>query len=100
MSASGPIEMQVHECYSTEGPIALAAKLLASTSKDCLDQVECGSEVICTTEPDFFILGAKSFGRSSQFLFQTGLLQIRDAFRRIGGRAELDLYATIRRGSA
>lgn len=90
-------ELQVHECYATEGPIALAVKLLASTRHDCLDQIDFGDDALCTTEPDFFILGAKSFGRSSQFLFQTGLLQIRDAFRRIGGRAELDLYATIRR---
>jgi hypothetical protein len=46
-------------------------------------------------EPNFYILGSKSFGRSSQFLYSLGLQQIRELFTLIGERKGLDLYSTI-----
>jgi hypothetical protein len=46
------------------------------------------------TEPHFYVLGAKSLGRDSQFVFAQGLDQIRDLFAILGGRDDLDLYAT------
>lgn len=92
-------ELQFHECYATEGPMRLAAQLLAESSSDCLKQPEFSADSLCTTEPNFFILGSKSFGRSSRFLIRTGLNQIRHAFAKIGQREGLDLYATIRRQS-
>jgi hypothetical protein len=80
-------------------------KLLADTNKnapaDCLDQVSAGPEALLTPEPDFYVLGAKSYGRSSRFLIAAGLEQIRDLFTIIGDRADLDLYhATARPGGA
>ena len=45
-------------------------------------------------EPDFYVLGAKSYGRRSDFFYWEGLLQIRDLFTRLGDRADLDLYAS------
>lgn len=45
-------------------------------------------------EPNFYLLGAKSYGRDSGFLMTAGYRQIRDLFALIGGRATLDLYAT------
>jgi len=45
-----------------------------------------------TAEPNFFVLGAKSFGRNSQFLMKTGFEQVRDVFALITGKADLDLY--------
>jgi hypothetical protein len=48
----------------------------------------------CKAEPHFYVLGAKSLGRNSQFLVAIGLDQIRDLFALIGGRSDLDLYAT------
>jgi hypothetical protein len=48
-------------------------------------------------EPNFYILGAKSYGRRSDFLVSLGLAQIRDVFAIIGDRASLDLYATAPR---
>ena len=45
-------------------------------------------------EPDFYVLGAKSYGRRSDFFYWKGLLQIRDLFTRLGDRTELDLYAS------
>jgi thioredoxin reductase len=47
-------------------------------------------------EPNFYILGHKSQGRSGNFFFQDGLVQIRDVFQIIGDRDTLDLYATAR----
>ena len=44
-------------------------------------------------EPNFYVLGAKSYGRRSDFLFQDGLKQIRETFAIIGDRPNLDLYA-------
>jgi thioredoxin reductase len=88
-------ELQVHECYATSGPIKLAAALIGS-SADCLDQCSPGPQTLMNPEPDFFILGSKSFGRNSKFLLRFGLEQIRDVFTLIVGRAELDLYRTVK----
>jgi hypothetical protein len=46
-------------------------------------------------EPDFYILGAKSYGRDSRFLIADGLRQVRDLFTIIGDREDLDLYASL-----
>jgi thioredoxin reductase len=92
-------ELQVHECYASGGPMKLAAQLLARSNKngtiDCLDQTSCGPESLLNPEPNFYILGSKSYGRGSQFLLTTGLEQIRDLFTIISGRKDLNLYATM-----
>lgn len=53
-----------------------------------------GPTTLMQPEPDFYLLGAKSAGPNSDFLFSTGLEQIRELFAVIGDRAELNLYAT------
>ncbi|MBI5761406.1 MAG: NAD(P)-binding domain-containing protein [Planctomycetales bacterium] len=74
-------ELQVHECYATQGPIRLAAALLGErTSADCLSQSSHGASALTNPEPGFFILGAKSYGRDSRFLMRVGLEQVRDVF--------------------
>ena len=88
-------ELQVHECYASEGPIKLAGELLRNRSADCLDQTSSGPESLLNPEPNFFILGSKSYGRGSQFLFSLGLHQIRDLFTIICGRRDLDLYQSV-----
>ncbi len=92
-------ELQVHECYASGGPMKLAAQLLAQTgdSGDCLDQTSCGAESLLNPEPNFYLLGSKSYGRNTQFLLSIGLEQIRDLFTLIGEREDLDLYATALR---
>ena len=87
-------ELLVHECYATHGPMKLSAALLGQPSGDCLDQRGCGPHSLLSPEPNFFILGSKSYGRKSNFLFATGLEQIRDVFSILGDRPNLDLYAT------
>jgi len=73
-------ELQVHECYASQGPMKLSAALLGEQSADCLDQGGFGAGVLSNPEPGFFILGAKSYGRDSRFLIKIGLEQIRDVF--------------------
>ncbi|MDH3719213.1 MAG: hypothetical protein OES79_13930, partial [Planctomycetota bacterium] len=84
-------ELQVHLCYATDGPMKLAAAL-SGNSADCLDQVGGGPESLLTSEPNFYVLGSKSYGRNSKFLISIGLQQIRDLFTIIGDREDLDLY--------
>ena len=87
-------ELQIHECYATGGPMKLAAALQGSSSGDCMAQISHGPQSLINPEPDFYILGAKSYGRNSNFLVSVGLEQIRDLFTIIGDREDLDLYKT------
>lgn len=100
-------ELHVHQCYASGGPMKLAAALAAArrdgatpeactpgSTGDCLDQRSAGPEALLTTEPNFYILGAKSYGRDPRFLISVGLEQIRELFTLIGGREDLNLYAT------
>ena len=88
-------ELQVHRCYASEGPMKLAASLLQDGASDCLDQKGHGPDTLITTEPDFYVLGGKSYGRNSNFLLGIGHDQIRDVFTLIGERNDLDLYRTM-----
>lgn len=76
-------ELQFHVCWGTEGPMKLAAALLASSGAggDCLDQPAQGSEALLSPEPRFFVLGNKSYGRRSDFLLKIGHAQVRDALQ-------------------
>lgn len=81
-------QLQVHECYATAGPMNLAAALLgAGGGGDCLAQPSPGPEALRNPEPGFFLLGAKSYGRNSQFLLQTGWSQVDDVFALLDGEA-------------
>ncbi len=77
-------ELQVHLCYASEGPMALASAILAAQSRTpgavqgCLGQVPHGPETLKNPEPDFYILGAKSYGRNPNFLLTLGHRQVQD----------------------
>jgi hypothetical protein len=85
-------ELQVHLCYASEGPMALAAALLKQPGADCLKVGAQGAETLRTPEPNFYILGVKSYGRGSNFLMRTGFEQIREVFTLITGKKNLNLY--------
>ncbi len=68
-------DLQAHLCYATEGPMDLAATLIGG-SGDCLDQSSDGVETLTHPEPDFFVLGSKSYGRNSSFLLKVGFEQV------------------------
>lgn len=69
-------ELQIHQCYASNGPMKLAATLLGA-SGDCLQQVSAGSDSLKNPEPGFFILGSKSYGRNSAFLLKIGHEQVK-----------------------
>lgn len=73
--------LQVHECYASRGPMKLSAALLGATgdSTDCLSVPAFGPDVLQNPEPNFFILGIKSYGKNPAFLLRTGYEQVRDA---------------------
>jgi hypothetical protein len=73
-------QLQVHECYAMAGPMKLATALLGGGGGGCLAHASHGPDTLLNPEPDFFILGAKSYGRNSQFLLRIGWNQIDDAF--------------------
>ena len=76
-------ELQIHECYATRAPYQLAAALLGSGAGDCLTTPSFGADVLSSPEPDFYILGHKSYGRSSHFLLQTGYQQVADVVEKL-----------------
>ncbi len=73
-------QLQVHECYATEGPITLAATLLGSAGGDCLAQTSAGVDVLRNPEPYFYVLGSKSYGRNNTFLLRVGFEQVAEVF--------------------
>ncbi|MCI0681708.1 MAG: NAD(P)/FAD-dependent oxidoreductase [Gemmataceae bacterium] len=85
-------ELQVHECYASLGPMKLAAALAGSKGHDCTKQTAQGPDTLRNPEPNFYVLGAKSYGRNSNFLMRVGFEQVREAFTIITGDAKLDLY--------
>ena len=71
-------ELQFHECYASMGPMNLAT--LVKQARDGLDIPSQGITTLHNPEPQFFVLGAKSYGRISNFLLRTGFEQVREVF--------------------
>jgi len=72
-------QLQVHECYASAAPMGLSAALLAAAGDgpaDCLAQESVGVDVLRSPEPNFFVLGMKSYGRNSSFLLRIGYEQV------------------------
>jgi len=78
-------ELQVHTCYASDGPMKLAQSLLAAkiamegdpaAAGDCLSQAAPGKETLLNPEPNFYVLGMKSYGRNSTFLMRVGYEQV------------------------
>lgn len=85
-------ELQVHECYASFGPMKLAGALQGTRGGDCMTQTTHGADMLRSPEPNFYILGCKSYGRSSSFLLKVGFEQVREAFTLIMGQTDLNLY--------
>ena len=87
-------ELQMHECYASMGPMKLSAALLGSSSADCLANDFHGVDVLTNPEPNFFVLGSKSYGKNSNFLIRIGLEQVREIFSSIEKTSAVDQYAS------
>jgi len=81
-------QLQVHECYATAAPINLSAALLGAAGGDCLQQESHGVDVLRNPEPNFFILGSKSYGRVNQFLMRVGWEQVDEIFSALASPVE------------
>jgi thioredoxin reductase len=84
-------ELQVHECYASMAPMRLAAEVLNDGAAGRLSQSR-SAETLRNPEPNFYILGAKSYGKHPNFLIRLGLEQVRDVYALIQGRLDLNLY--------
>jgi thioredoxin reductase len=51
-----------------------------------------GSGILRMPEPNYYVLGAKSYGRNSQFLLRNGFEQVREVFALIAGKPDLNLF--------
>ncbi len=71
-------ELQVHECFASLAPMKLGAKLLEFRGQDSPKTAD--AELLRNPEPNFFVLGAKSYGRHSNFLLRAGFEQVRAVF--------------------
>jgi thioredoxin reductase len=49
-------------------------------------------QLLETGEPNFFVLGIKSYGRDAGFLMHNGFRQVRDVYKLLSGDMALDLY--------
>jgi thioredoxin reductase len=85
-------ELQIHECYASLGPMNLAAALSKHGSGDCLTIPAQGPATLRNPEPNFYLIGMKSYGRNPHFLLKTGFEQVRDVFTLITGKSDLNLY--------
>jgi len=84
-------ELQIKECPYTLAPTRCAAAL-QDAKREAGKPLEKEADLLRNPEPNFYVLGAKSFGRDSHFLLKNGFGQIRDAFALITGNSALDLY--------
>ena len=88
-------ELQVEESAYSGAPRCMSVALHEFQRLAVMTEPRIEPHQLVTPEPDFYVLGAKSYGRDSRFLIAHGLQQIRALFTLIGDRADLDLYATM-----
>jgi len=73
--------LQVHECYATGAPMKLAARLMETGGGDCLDRPPTEGDALVNPEPNFFIVGNKSYGSDPTFLLANGFSQVAQVAR-------------------
>jgi hypothetical protein len=86
--------LQVVNCPTTDAPLPLAQLLRKRTLTGVAPTTAELAQALLNPEPDFYVLGSKSFGRRSDFTLADGHDQIRALFTIIGDRETLDLYKT------
>jgi thioredoxin reductase len=82
-------ELRIHECYGSRAPMKLATALEGAGASDCLDTPAFGADVLANPEPDFYILGNKSYGRNPNFLIETGFKQVAEVVAKFAERLQV-----------
>lgn len=103
-------ELQIATHPATDGPSRLASAILSANQaagvgistgyaqksgeveKPEANENRDTRELLRLDEPNFHVLGIKSYGRDAGFLIQNGFHQIRDVFQILTGNERLDLY--------
>lgn len=86
-------ELQFLECYATQASACMTRSFdIERFRPPGWPQT---ADELRNPEPDFYVLGAASFGRWPGFEIRIGLEQIRLVFTIIGDRKELNLYESI-----
>jgi hypothetical protein len=91
-------QLHVQSSHTTAGPMQLAATLLGETAAiDDAARADAPvtSDTLRNPEPDFYILGAKSYGTNSNFLIRVGHEQVREVFRLVAAGAFVDFYPAL-----
>lgn len=88
-------DLQVHLCYASGAPTGNAAAMLDDVLAFRHTPWAPGIEAVRNPEPNFYVLGSKSYGRTPGYSLHIGLGQIVLAFRDILDDEQLDLYAGI-----
>jgi hypothetical protein len=88
----GPL--QILYSPTTEGPAPLAQLIERQTQTGSVATTAELAQSLLNPEPDFYVLGSKSYGRRTDFTIADGHAQIRALFTIIGDRETLDLYKT------
>jgi hypothetical protein len=76
-------QLQVRISPVTHGPDGVARVVLASKRKPA-EVEEFGFDALAHPEPNFFVLGQKSYGSRNGLLLGTGYAQVADVIERIG----------------
>jgi thioredoxin reductase len=86
-------ELQLDVCPASDAPRPFAEALQRRSSPWSTDYPALDPSILLTSEPNYYVLGSKSFGRLPGFRYSHGLRQIRDLFTIVGDRPTLNLYA-------
>ena len=63
-----------------------------SADLDLCRELQVGDAAVRQAEPNYYMLGAKSCGRDTDFLLRSGFEQVREVFALLTGKPGLDLY--------
>jgi len=90
-------ELQIQECPLTQRPTPRSLATFQTAGREQTERESVAAAALRNPEPDFYVLGAKSYGRDSRFFVSEGFKQIQELFTLIGDRAELNLYENAKR---
>jgi hypothetical protein len=85
-------ELQLDLCPVSDAARPLAEWLMQARWPAADTDTDTAAALL-TSEPNYYVLGAKSFGRLPGFRYGHGLRQIREVFSILGDRPTLDLYS-------
>ncbi|WP_052501464.1 diguanylate cyclase [Thiomicrospira microaerophila] len=84
--------LQVHQCYASGAPINYAAAMLKDVREGRVLKQAMPPSSLKNPEPNFYVIGAKSYGNTPGFYTRIGLGQIVALFQLVTQQSDLNLY--------